>query len=216
MNIEQKEKERQERIAQGKALFEAKKPAWSKALIIGMKHIDKCDSMSDYFAVNDTEHIILAWSKHTRDLFPELRKAALNAEETKHLFDAPQKAEHREKYAMGAGFYLKAEGTYSTGWAVEKWDIAGYRIDQIYEIMGIPGRFRIPENNEKVETKITTKKTEQEANSKKRQAEISEYKGHPVISLPLNGEYNFTFGVAKAKTILEYLEDIKKFVAANE
>ena len=28
--------------------------------------------------------------------------------------------EHREKYSMGAGYYLKASGRYSTGWKVEK------------------------------------------------------------------------------------------------
>ena len=46
---------------------------------------------------------------------------------------------------------------------------------------------------------------------------ISEYKGFPVISLPLDekGKYPFSFGVAKAKAIVKYIEDIKKFVKDN-
>ncbi|MBI5232872.1 MAG: hypothetical protein HY880_00805 [Deltaproteobacteria bacterium] len=51
---------------------------------------------------------------------------------------------------------------------------------------------------------------------------IGEFKGKPTISLPLGTvdkegqERNFTFGVKKAQAILEYIEDIKKFVEANK
>jgi len=47
---------------------------------------------------------------------------------------------------------------------------------------------------------------------------IDEYKGHPVITLykDENDQYGFTFGVSKAKLILECLEDIQKFVEENE
>jgi hypothetical protein len=47
---------------------------------------------------------------------------------------------------------------------------------------------------------------------------IGEFKGHPTIAL-LNApedRYPFTFGLAKAKKILENLEAIKLFVAAAE
>lgn len=53
-------------------------------------------------------------------------------------------------------------------------------------------------------------------------AVIGEYKGNPTISLPLGAmdsegnEKVFTFGVRKAKAILEYIEEIKEFVEANE
>ena len=36
------------------------------------------------------------------------------------------KVEHREKYSMGAGYYLKAGGRYSSGWRVSK---TSYRLD---------------------------------------------------------------------------------------
>jgi hypothetical protein len=53
-----------------------------------------------------------------------------------------------------------------------------------------------------------------EENVKKLDATIGEYKGSPVITLPLSadGKFPFTFGLGKAKTILKYLDEIKKFV----
>lgn len=49
-------------------------------------------------------------------------------------------------------------------------------------------------------------------------ATVGEYKGNAIISLPVSGstKYPFTFGLNKAKAILEFLEDIKKFVAEND
>lgn len=49
-------------------------------------------------------------------------------------------------------------------------------------------------------------------------ATIGEYKGNAIISLPVSGstKYPFTFGLNKAKAVLEYFEDIKKFVEDND
>jgi hypothetical protein len=46
---------------------------------------------------------------------------------------------------------------------------------------------------------------------------VGEYKAHPILSLPVNvGEdgfgYPFSFGLAKAKAILDNIEDIERFV----
>ena len=53
--------------------------------------------------------------------------------------------------------------------------------------------------------------------------EVGEYQGYPVISLPLKPasfgsafQIPFTFGLAKAKVILDYLEDIRAFVLNQE
>lgn len=48
--------------------------------------------------------------------------------------------------------------------------------------------------------------------------EKSEFNGRPVIILKRTAEdrYAFTFGLSKARLILENLEDIKKFVEENE
>lgn len=57
-----------------------------------------------------------------------------------------------------------------------------------------------------------------ENEEKKLPATVGEYKGNPIISIPLGGNdrYPFSFGLTKAKAVLEYLEDIKKFVAEQE
>ncbi|MFH1620062.1 MAG: hypothetical protein ABIG11_09210 [bacterium] len=48
--------------------------------------------------------------------------------------------------------------------------------------------------------------------------ERSEYNGNPIIVLKRNPEdkYPFSFGLTKAKLVLEAYDDIKKFVAENE
>jgi hypothetical protein len=49
-------------------------------------------------------------------------------------------------------------------------------------------------------------------------AERSEYKGRPTLVLKRSEDekFPFSFGVAKARMILEHLEEIKKFVAEND
>jgi hypothetical protein len=42
--------------------------------------------------------------------------------------------------------------------------------------------------------------------------EIGEYKGRPVITLNPGERYPFTFGLAKAKLILQHIDDIRVFV----
>lgn len=115
------------------AEYGPKIPAWAKGVIIAHRHIDESDSMTDYFGHRVAESIVLGFSKHTRDLFPELRKAAANAPETAHLADKPvcpdnnhPRDEHREKYSMGGGFYL---GVYrnSNGWTIRKHTTYGDR-----------------------------------------------------------------------------------------
>ena len=48
--------------------------------------------------------------------------------------------------------------------------------------------------------------------------ERGEFKGRPVLIIRRdeNDKYPFTFGLTKARLILENLEDIKKFVQDNE
>ncbi len=48
--------------------------------------------------------------------------------------------------------------------------------------------------------------------------ERSEFKGKPMLVLKRDQEdkYPFSFGLSKAKLVLENIEEIKKFVAENE
>lgn len=49
-------------------------------------------------------------------------------------------------------------------------------------------------------------------------AEITEFKGNPIISLKKDEEdkYGLTFGIRKAKLVIEHIDDIKDFVASND
>lgn len=188
-------RDREIKVAASKAALAAIRPEWAKALIVAEYESDQCDSQSDYFATKTERVVGLAWSRHERDIFSEMRKAAALFPQTEHLgpncglftprvvlvnafsdrgrahyegewshwhsevYDqrdprtfttleqaqtyvdqqgAPypvmfgetearfawtidsEKIEHREKYSMGAGYYLKATGRYSSGWLVRK------------------------------------------------------------------------------------------------
>lgn len=71
-----------------------------------------------------------------------------------------------------------------------------------------------------VKTKKVKPDTDNTPQSDKKQPQnvnkpiISEYKGHPTITLPWNDK-GFTFGLTKAHAILEYYEHIKAFVELN-
>ena len=97
-----------------------KTPSWAKAVIVAELVEDKSDLMTDYHGHAIKRTIILGFSKHKRDLFGEMRKAALNHPETAFLYNAPKDAEHREKYSMGGGYYLKNEWRHDNGWSVSK------------------------------------------------------------------------------------------------
>lgn len=115
-----KQAETDGRREQSRAEYERLRPAWAKSAIIAELDHDASDSMTDYYNHTTSRCIVLAWSAHTRDLFAEMRKAAANHPETAHLQAAPETAEHREKYSMGAGYYLKNGGRDSSGWSVKK------------------------------------------------------------------------------------------------
>lgn len=120
---EAQQRDAQER-ARARTAFEAdaatRIPDWAKAVILAELIVNESDAMTDYFASTTTRSVILGFSRHTRDLFPEMRKAALNYTETRELADAPPDAEHREKWSMGAGYYLKMGSRHSHGWRVSK------------------------------------------------------------------------------------------------
>lgn len=114
------------RIAEVAAAFRDKYrdkiPADAQAVIVAELEHDASDIMTDYFATRTSRVVLLAFSTHKRDLFSEMRKAARNFAETADLAEAGPEAEHREKWSMGAGYYLKGGkgGRYSDGWAIRK------------------------------------------------------------------------------------------------
>jgi len=52
--------------------------------------------------------------------------------------------------------------------------------------------------------------------AKQEEVTVGEYKGNPVITLPIGPRGGFSFGLTKARAILKYLEDIKAFIEKNE
>jgi hypothetical protein len=107
-------------VDQAKDELQRMAPPWAESAIIAELHQDDCDSMTDYFNARTLRTVVIGWSKHGRDLFPEMRKFAATFAETADLSAAPASAEHREKYSMGAGNYLKSGSRYCSGWAVKK------------------------------------------------------------------------------------------------
>lgn len=95
-------------------------PDLAQAVIVAELVQDESDSMTDYFGSTTTRRVILGFSTHTRNLFPEMRKAAKNHPDTAHLANAPKDAEHRENYSMGGGMFLKMTGRHRDGWRVRK------------------------------------------------------------------------------------------------
>lgn len=134
---EKVEIERAEAEKRGRHFMRLHVPASAKALIVAEHNSDESDLMTDYHGSRCTDQVVLGWSKHTRNLFPELRKFAGKIDETRRLVTAGSDVEHRENYSMGHGNYLK-DGYYNrTGWLVckvkkwgEDWD------NSIYESVG--------------------------------------------------------------------------------
>lgn len=111
---------REQAVLEWQARLDAIRPSWATACIVAQRVVDESDTMTDYFATRTAEEIVLAWSKHNRNLFSEMRKAATLSAHTQHLSDGPKSVEHREAWSMGDGYYLKDGLRYSDGWRVCK------------------------------------------------------------------------------------------------
>jgi len=155
-------KERENFIKLGEIEFKKLAPNNCKNVIVANHNINDSDSMTDYFAEHTEKTIVLGFSKHSRNLFPEMRKAAAKYEPTQHLSIKPElddggdkkteenkdwwtaSDEHRENYSMGAGTYLKSGRAYG-GIEVRKVGVS----EQIYESLGrygFQGKLRVDKN----------------------------------------------------------------------
>lgn len=113
------EKERIEAVkAIGREWLKNNLPTNAQAVIVAHLKQDESDSQTDYFSNRTMRTVILGFSTHKRDIFSEMRKCASNFEETAYLAEYNAAYEHREKYSMGAGYYL-GESKYR-GWIIEK------------------------------------------------------------------------------------------------
>jgi hypothetical protein len=150
----QQRQEHDERLkAIGRQRLEAIIPEDAKAIIVAELHEDESDGMTDYYGYRTQRTVILDFSTHTRDLFPEMRKHASNFPKTAYLAVENEKYEHREKYSTGAGYYL-GESKYH-GWIIQKEKLYGSREQSIERYALAAG----DEANICVKVKITTSDT---------------------------------------------------------
>ena len=105
-------------LAKGEAMWQALGLGKAKAYLVAEYREDRSDIMTDYFASSTTKRIVLAPSAHTRQLFPEMRKACESWPEVAHM--ATKGKERRENYSMGRGTYLGGAYTHQTGWNIRK------------------------------------------------------------------------------------------------
>jgi hypothetical protein len=118
-DAKQQEQERNGQLkAIGKERLEATVPDDVQAVIVAELHEDESEPMTVYFGYSTKRTVILGFSTHTKDLFSEMRKYAVNFTETAYLAEENKKYEHREKYTGGEGYYLGESKYY--GWIVKK------------------------------------------------------------------------------------------------
>jgi hypothetical protein len=115
---EEQEKRNEQLTATGRARLEKLIPADTKGVIVAKLREDESDMMTDYFGYRTVRTVILGFSAHTRDLFSEMRKYAVNFAETAHLAEDNAEYEHREKYTGGSGYYLGKRR--NSGWVIKK------------------------------------------------------------------------------------------------
>ncbi|EGU36853.1 hypothetical protein VIS19158_13917 [Vibrio scophthalmi LMG 19158] len=121
---EQQEKEQKEHQANEVAFQSALViPEWAKGVIVAT-YTEYDKELSDPHVgdhhTKTPRTIILAWSTHTKRLFPELRKACLNHPDTVFLNNKEQSCEHRNNYGIGQGDGLTVLDYNYHGWCIQK------------------------------------------------------------------------------------------------
>jgi hypothetical protein len=122
-------------------------PEDAQAVIVARLKQDESEMQTDYFASSTKRTVILGFSKHKRDIFSEMRKHAEHFEEAAYLSEFNKDYEHREKYSMGAGYYL-GESKYH-GWIIEKVPVYDrlQTIEEFSYIAGNEDNIRINKSN---------------------------------------------------------------------
>lgn len=95
-------------------------PTWAKAVIIACLDVDTSRAEVDHYGYRTEKYVFLAWSATARNNFKECREAGRKYEPTRALANGPKEYEHRDNYANGEGYYLKANWINSSGWRIVK------------------------------------------------------------------------------------------------
>ena len=81
------------------------------------------------------------------------------------------------------------------------------------EIAGVTAK-RLCGNNSQTEGDTMADKPDR--NTKVTRPIVGEFKGHPTLTLPNGSKYGFTFGLGKARAILDNLDAIRAFVGEEQ
>lgn len=137
------EEARAAKIAEGAKILPAI-PAGVTHVIVAELRENTSDPMTDYFSYNTIKTVYLALSRHDRNMFDEMRKAAANSQnpEIAALSENNANLENRENYSWGAGMYL-GESKYS-GWIIRKRSIPTL---EDLQIAAAEGRVNIPDED---------------------------------------------------------------------
>lgn len=136
-----KTEEKELKILEGAKLLPSI-PVGVTHVIVAELHENQSDPMTDYFNYKTIKTVFLAWSRHDRNMFDEMRKAAANSQdpEISELSENNSNLENRENYSGGAGMYL-GQSKYS-GWIIRKRPMPGL---ETLQIAAAEGRMSIPE-----------------------------------------------------------------------
>jgi len=104
-------------------------PETAKAVIVAYKMDYVMDEKSGCQELRTTVVKYLKWSKNTRNIFSELRKATKEYSDTAFLCDADKSADHKGY----DGTYLSTAERFGPGWRVEK-----YPLRHKHDFTGLP------------------------------------------------------------------------------
>ncbi|MEG3766539.1 hypothetical protein [Alteromonas sp. 14N.309.X.WAT.G.H12] len=113
----QKENESFEQFA---AHIDEHMPHGTKAVIIAERVGNDSNSLEDYYGSISLDCVIVGWSSHNRNLFPEMRKAAKRFAPVEHLAELPKDMEHKRSYGSKRAFLKESSNEYADGWMVYK------------------------------------------------------------------------------------------------
>lgn len=166
---QKKAKESDATIVRGAEIAKNLVPNWMKSVIVAEYWVDESDIMTDYFHVRTERTIIIGFSKHTRNLISEMRRAcreskyepvSVHGEVPTVDSNGSEKTEENKDWwhpsdenRDSKGIYLKSE-KYRGGWVVRKdtW----MSEEGIHLLLG-KGNYCLPQY-EKKEAKLKSRK----------------------------------------------------------
>jgi hypothetical protein len=87
-------------------------PVWAKAVIVARFRHSDTDMQTDYFASHVGREVALAYSRHTRDLFAEMRQAAARFAETADLGPGLNRYTVAVVFTETAGMHAKGDSSH--------------------------------------------------------------------------------------------------------